>query len=803
MRKQFFIITLCLSALLLTANSLAAKYSQDYAPNELLIKFKTSFNRPSIDTIDAKGTKQKPSQFYAQAYRQKIQQKLSKHHVTHQTVYSRLGFEHWTLASSTVASSTALNANGQSSKSLEETIEQLKNDPDVLLVEPNYRRYPRSLHYISGASAKQLSDATLAQIKLQSLPGVSVGLRDSELLAPIGTPVVAIIDDAFEISHEDFPTSKIIFPRNSIELDSNPTPHSCKDSISRKTVEESHGTQVMGVLAAGVDNGLGLNGATDDSTQIIPIRVGCNYTVKAEVDAIEWAVQNDADIINMSYGSPLFSEFERIAILSLIKKNILVVAAAGNFEVNNDRVPDYPSGLGLPNIIAVAAVDSNNNLTKWSQYGQTSVDIAAPGDNFSISSTAAFNDDARNTGYVKTSGTSFSAPLVSGVAASLLARFPNASVYDVKGAIIGSAVSLAVAGDSLLDVKRFKGRMTSGGAIDAMAAADLLSSPSKPVVVIKNIRIDDSLGNKNGQIDAGEVIDIIVMLENIWADSNSLTVTLSSADLALSPIVINSFLGLEGFNSATTNRFGTVEKRFRVNFDNQMTKQNLLFLLDIEGEYTAIDTATNIIENKEFIYERAFRVNTGSLTLDNKVDGTLRVDDQDDVHYYHVYVPETKSKLIINLSMLNKSSENNLNLMVNRSQSPEFYFSLYDSNIANYVSRGTEVSANGGSQDESITLTDVSGGSTVYIAIAGSENIDATNIKYSINITGQDRELAKGSVSGCSLGGPLVFRGTDSGETSVFGITFMSGAKVIDPTLPLLLFAALFSLFIRPKAILH
>jgi subtilisin family serine protease len=99
------------------------------------------------------------------------------------------------------------------------------------------------------------------------------------------------------------------------------------------------------------------------------------------ISAMEYARTKNANIINASYGGGDFSQTESDEISSLNTKGILFIAAAGNEGANNDSTPSYPGSYDLPNIIAVAATDQTDGLAWFSNYGSTSVDVAAPGTN--------------------------------------------------------------------------------------------------------------------------------------------------------------------------------------------------------------------------------------------------------------------------------------------------------------------------------------------------------------------------------------------------------------------------------------
>ena len=137
-------------------------------------------------------------------------------------------------------------------------------------------------------------------------------------------------------------------------------------------------------------------------------------------------------VLNNSYGGGGFSQSFLDAINGLNQAGILFVAAAGNApdspEPNNDLVPHYPSSYDAPNVIGVAATDSNDALASFSHFGATSVHLGAPG--VGILSTTANNT------YSFFNGTSMATPHVAGAAALLLAANPNLTVTQLKSLLL-------------------------------------------------------------------------------------------------------------------------------------------------------------------------------------------------------------------------------------------------------------------------------------------------------------------------------------------------------------------------------
>jgi subtilisin family serine protease len=144
-----------------------------------------------------------------------------------------------------------------------------------------------------------------------------------------------------------------------------------------------HGTHVAGVIK----NESSKSGFLKKSKNAVKMMVLKYYNpesndsqnIENTVKAINYAVKMGADIINYSGGGSLPSRLELKAIEAANTRHIYVVAAAGNHNKNTDIINYYPANYNLPNIISVAATNKTGELVAFSNYGQNSVDLAAPG----------------------------------------------------------------------------------------------------------------------------------------------------------------------------------------------------------------------------------------------------------------------------------------------------------------------------------------------------------------------------------------------------------------------------------------
>ena len=201
-----------------------------------------------------------------------------------------------------------------------------------------------------------------------------------------------------------------------------------------------HGTHVSGIIAAVGNNGIGVAGI-GWNLRLMPLKVLADNTTQDMetfdiVAAIEYAIAQRVRIVNCSFGgegNPSTEEYDAFSRLGLA--GILAVCAAGNFSGDSDVTPVYPASYGLDNIISVALSNQTDGLAN-SNYGKTSVDLMAPGENI-YSTHLCLGGETCNS-YMSRSGTSMAAPHVTGVAGLILSRNPQLGYARVKSVILGS-----------------------------------------------------------------------------------------------------------------------------------------------------------------------------------------------------------------------------------------------------------------------------------------------------------------------------------------------------------------------------
>jgi hypothetical protein len=280
--------------------------------------------------------------------------------------------------------------------------------------------------------------------------------------------VVAVIDSGLDYSHPDLRPENVW--RNPKEIPNGRDDDGngyVDDLIGWNFVDNDndprdllgHGTHVAGIIGAATGNGQGIAGI-NPRVRIMPLKiladVGGRGRATGLAEAVFYAVRHGARIINLSIGAQGISETERLAVGYAVKQGVLVVVAAGNASM--DAAAYGPAG--VPNVLTVAATDPEDRRLPFSNWGHA-VKIAAPGvDILSLRArrtdlNLAMGVDGYQAGtafvgpdqaYYRTSGTSFAAPFVTGVASLILSRNPRLTSVQVERMLLMSADDVEVPG---------------------------------------------------------------------------------------------------------------------------------------------------------------------------------------------------------------------------------------------------------------------------------------------------------------------------------------------------------------------
>lgn len=262
--------------------------------------------------------------------------------------------------------------------------------------------------------------------------------------------------------------------------------------------DDGHGTHTAGIIGAAANNGQPNVGVAWKVSIM-----ACKFLdasgggkISDELKCIDYAISKGARILNMSFGDNAFSQAEYEALQKALQKNVLIVASAGNEGVNNDLTPTYPANYNLGNIISVAAFNRYNQLASFSNYGNNTVHIAAPGEEiFSCWNGSDYD-------YKTLNGTSMAAPHVSGVAALVVSIFPEIGVYQLRSQLLQSAVP----------VQSMNGKLYTGGRIDAFKSLNAAPNGILEVVVAPP---DGTL------LSAGSTVNLVLNISDVYPITNA------------------------------------------------------------------------------------------------------------------------------------------------------------------------------------------------------------------------------------------------------------------------------------------
>ncbi|WP_417357185.1 S8 family serine peptidase [Gallaecimonas pentaromativorans] len=403
-------------------------------------------------------------------------------------------------------------------------LKKLSQDPAIAVAEPNYRLHlaaepndPRFSELWGLNNTGQTGGSAGADIDAPEAWDITTGSHDV---------VVGVIDTGIDYSHPDLAanvwTNPGEIPGNGIDDDGNgyvDDVHGISSFANSGDPmdDHGHGTHVSGTIGAEGNNGIGVAGVNWDVTI-----VGCKFLdadgYGSTDDAIECLdyftdlkLNHGVNVraTNNSWGGGDYSESLKATIESAGDAGILFVVAAGNDALDLDASPGYPASYDSDAILAVASTEHNDEMSYFSSYGATTIDLGAPGSD--ILSTYLGG------GYAMASGTSMATPHVTGAAALVWSVNPALGIDEVKTLLMDS-------GDPLAELA---GTTVSGKRINLKSAIDA-ADPSPTFKLTPDTR--------SQELVAGSTATFAISIGNVadWSGDVSLTLASPLAGASLS-----------------------------------------------------------------------------------------------------------------------------------------------------------------------------------------------------------------------------------------------------------------------------
>ena len=306
-----------------------------------------------------------------------------------------------------------LKLNACNKQNVLDTVKKLEKRDDVLIAQPNYTY---TLDSVTANDARVNEQWAINKINLPNAWSQTTGNKSIK---------VGILDSGIHRAHADL--------NNNVSKNLGYSFFDNQPYVDK----DGHGTLIAGIIGAVSNNSIGVAGVCWN-IEMVSLKI-FSYDKNNELKtsssaikgAIEYAKNNNIDILNFSYGGYVYDTIEYNAMANY---NGIIICSAGNNTNNNDTKAHYPSDYKLDNVISVAASDKNDRLAAFSNYGKTSVDLAAPGAEI-LSTYIGSTSDLY---FYSDSGTSFAAPYVTGVAALLMSKYPKIQVSRIRSAILNS-----------------------------------------------------------------------------------------------------------------------------------------------------------------------------------------------------------------------------------------------------------------------------------------------------------------------------------------------------------------------------
>ncbi|OGC08437.1 hypothetical protein A3F86_03370 [candidate division WOR-1 bacterium RIFCSPLOWO2_12_FULL_45_9] len=454
------------------------------------------------------------------------------------------------------------------SKDVEKIAEEYQKDPNVESASPvgivkAFETNPNDPYFANG------NQYGLTNMKCPQAWDRTTGTNET---------IIAVLDTGVNYAHEDL-SAKVDVANgwDCVNDDNDPM-----DDHS-----DVHGTTVAGVIAASTNNGKGVAGVDWNAT-ILPVKVldsDGEGKISDILEGLEWAMAKNANIVNMSFGQRGADPNLRSKCLDAYNAGLVLVAAAGN---DNVEIPSIPASYSF--VLAVAAVDVNDKLSNWglqgSNYGSW-IDICAPGTNIYTTSSNTSN-------YATTSGTSLACPFVSGLAGLIRSDNLTRTNRQIMNIIKTTAEDIDGLNPSYAG-KLGHGRVNAYDALSGLIAD--ISSPASGAYIRGQIDISGTAG---GWVFGSYILDLL---------SNEVFVaTIESKAASVESGVLGSWdtAGLNGEHKIRLRSFSasganTIEASLTVYVDNTTPEAGITSPASgatIGGQALIIGTASDQYLNK-------------------------------------------------------------------------------------------------------------------------------------------------------------------------------------------------------------